>query len=142
MEPLQLLYKGNAWYVIAYCQHKQAQRYFKLNRMEDVVTIAEHFHRSLDPNALSHQATQCPYSVHLRLQFTQRVAYRVLDEFDRSCYTRLEDGGFLVDIDYPPGEWVYGYLLSFGDDVLVLEPKDIRKELCVRMQKALAQYQI
>ena len=142
VEPLQLLYKGNAWYLIAYCQKKSEQRYFKLNRMENVVTQKEHFERLLDTSSLSHQASACPYTLHLQLRFTQRVAYRVLDEFDQSCYTRQEDGSFLVEIDYPQGEWVYSYLLSYGPDVKVLAPEDIKQELCARMQKAFQQYQI
>ncbi|MCB6603673.1 WYL domain-containing protein, partial [Erysipelatoclostridium ramosum] len=52
VEPLQLLFKGSAWYLIGYCTQKQAQRYFKLNRMENLQHTKEHFQRELDTSNL------------------------------------------------------------------------------------------
>ena len=38
-------------------------------------------------------------------------------------------------------EWVYGYLMSFGDSLRILEPVDIRDEVCTRMRNAVKQYE-
>ena len=70
----------------------------------------------------------------------ENVAYRIFDEYDTSCFERREDGSFLVTIDFPKSEWIYGYLMSFGDSLRILEPVEIRDEVVRRLQTALKQY--
>lgn len=79
--------------------------------------------------------------VHLVLEMQENVAYRIFDEYDTSSFQRREDGSFLVTIDFPMSEWVYGYLMSFGDSLRILEPVDIRDEVCTRMRNAVKQYE-
>lgn len=142
VEPLQLLFKGSAWYLIGYCTEKQAQRYFKLNRMEHLQCTKEHFQRELDRTEMPHAQNEYKKDlIHLVLEMKENVAYRIFDEYDSSCFQRREDGSFLVTIDFPKSEWVYGYLMSFGNSMRILEPEDIRDEVKSRYQKALQQYE-
>lgn len=142
VEPLQLLFKGSAWYLIGYCTEKQAQRYFKLNRMEHLQCTKEHFQRELDRTEMPHAQNEYKKDlIHLVLEMKENVAYRIFDEYDFSCFQRREDGSFLVTIDFPKSEWVYGYLMSFGNSMRILEPEDIRDEVKSRYQKALQQYE-
>lgn len=142
VEPLQLLFKGSAWYLIGYCTEKQAQRYFKLNRMENLHNTKEHFERELDTSSLPHDQNEYKKDlIHLVLEMKENVAYRIFDEFDSSCFRRREDGSFLVTIDFPKSEWIYGYLMSFGDSLRILEPVDIRDEVINRMRHAVKQYE-
>lgn len=141
VEPLQLLFKGSAWYLIGYCTEKQAQRYFKLNRMEHLQCTKEHFQRELDRTKMPHAQNEYKKDlIHLVLEMKENVAYRIFDEYDSSCFQRREDGSFLVTIDFPKSEWVYGYLMSFGNSMRILEPEDIKDEVKSRYQKALQQY--
>lgn len=142
VEPLQLLFKGSAWYLIGYCTEKQAQRYFKLNRMEHLQCTKEHFQRELDRTEMPHAQNEYKKDlIHLVLEMKENVAYRIFDEYDSSCFQRREDGSFLVTIDFPKSEWVYGYLMSFGNSMRILEPENIRDEVKSRYQKALQQYE-
>lgn len=142
VEPLQLLFKGSAWYLIGYCTEKQAQRYFKLNRMEHLQCTKEHFQRELDRTEMPHAQNEYKKDlIHLVLEMKENVAYRIFDEYDSSCFQRREDGSFLVTIDFPKSEWVYGYLMSFGNSMRILEPEDIKDEVKSRYQKALQQYE-
>ena len=142
VEPLQLLFKGSAWYLIGYCTEKQAQRYFKLNRMENLHNTKEHFERELDTSSLPHDQNEYKKDlIHLVLEMKENVAYRIFDEYDSSCFRRREDGSFLVTIDFPKSEWIYGYLMSFGDSLRILEPVDIRDEVINRMRHAVKQYE-
>ena len=36
------------------------------------------------------------------------------------------DGDFIVNMSYPENEWLYGYIMSFGEYAEVLEPTYIR----------------
>ena len=49
-----------------------------------------------------------------------------------------ENGNFEIIMEYPENEWVYGYLLSFGEHLKVKEPERIKKilfEKIVKMKK-------
>ena len=68
-------------------------------------------------------------TVHLKLNIAQRLAFRVYDEFDRNSITPQPDGSLLVEADFPLDSWVVGYLFSFGTDMEVWEPADLRQHL-------------
>jgi predicted DNA-binding transcriptional regulator YafY len=50
-----------------------------------------------------------------------------LDEFDDSMIELQPDGSCIVSVKWPEDNWVYGFILSFGEYLEVLEPKRIRK---------------
>ena len=79
-------------------------------------------------------------SVPLRLRFSQSVAFRVYDEFDRESIEVHPDGTLLVDVSYPLDSWVVSYLFSFGTDVDVLEPPWLREQLAGYAEKIAAHH--
>ena len=54
--------------------------------------------------------------------------------------TKTEDGTFIVDTTMIFDEWVYGYFLSFGSHVHILEPISFRQELRQRIGEMLKNY--
>ena len=78
--------------------------------------------------------------IHIRAIFTATVAYRVYDEFNIEDITKTEDGTFIVDTTMIFDEWVYGYFLSFGNHVHILEPISFRQELRQRIGEMLKNY--
>ena len=67
--------------------------------------------------------------VSLRLLFAAEAAYRVYDEVDERTVHPNEDGTFTVTIELPNDAWLYGFLLSFGTSVKVMEPQHVRDYL-------------
>ncbi len=60
----------------------------------------------------------------------REAAYRVYDEFGRKNLVHPnEDGTFTVTIELPNDAWLYGFLLSFGTAVKVIEPQHVRDYL-------------
>jgi predicted DNA-binding transcriptional regulator YafY len=144
VEPMKLVFKAKAWYLWAWCQTRQALRNFKISRMREVVLTEESFIRKdgalliTDPEA---PATSEKPLVNLKLRFQPQVAYRLYDDYDDGMIRRNTDGTLELHICFPEDEWVYGYLLSFGPWLEVLEPEHIRTILCERLQEALQIYQ-
>ena len=131
-EPLQLWFKEKSWYLRAYCRMRKAHRIFKLSRMQRVAVLEEHFSRVLPPEP---PAVPVPYAGGLRivLHISGSQAYRVYDEFEPRQIEKLPQGDFRVTLHYPPGDWVIGYILSFGSFARVVEPEDIRRQVQVRI---------
>jgi predicted DNA-binding transcriptional regulator YafY len=43
--------------------------------------------------------------------------------------------------EFPEGEWLYSYILSFGSSVEVIEPEYMRKIIAERIRQALKLYE-
>jgi len=130
IHPLKLIYKDKAWYLQAYCLRAMDFRLFKLGRILEFLVTEERFSEDYEEDIPPVEGPIPPaFTVHLTLRFAQRLAFRVYDEFERSSITPQSDGRFLVEQDVPINGWVLWYLLSFGTDVEILEPADLRLEV-------------
>lgn len=140
-EPVQLLYKGSAWYLRAFCEDKNAMRLFKLQRMKRVQATGQKF--LPDPIKYTEEIVASPNTVSgtkctkVKLLISASEAYRVYDQFEEEEITVLPDGNFLIQINYPLDDWVYGLILSFAASAKVVEPEKVRTEI----QKKLVQIQ-
>ncbi len=138
--PLKLSFKSMAWYVSAYCTKRQDYRVFKLSRMQSVaLTDVSFAGLPLAAPPLTLGEGDAPL-VTLTLLFHPRQAHRVYDEFDAGKITQQDDGYFRVQAALPNAGWLIHYLLTFGADVEVLEPPDVRAELAAIAEAVLAKY--
>jgi predicted DNA-binding transcriptional regulator YafY len=138
-EPLQLWFKDRAWFLKAYCCTRGAFRIFKISRMKNITVSDAVFTQGLAD--ISYDESAAPIKmVTLTLQINADLAYRVYDEFDENAIEQNADGSFTVRVSFPEGEWIYGYVLSFGPGIKVVEPKDIRRDIQQRIRLMLQNY--
>lgn len=140
--PLKLVFKSKAWYLQAFCRVREDYRIFKVNRMSSIAVMPESFSRERfsPPPVDSFEPLQDGLT-HLVLDFSNRAAYRIYDEFDPEDVVQNEDGTFTVTTDLLDGPWLYGFLLSFGTDVRVIAPECVRLRLLhevERMKEAMS----
>ncbi len=143
VEPSKLIFKTRAWYLRAWCRAKSDFRVFRITRMQDVLLLDRQFEPRLnDPHTkISLESIPPPKAiVNLHLKFHPGVAYRLLDDYNEEMIIRNDDGSLELKTCFPEDEWVYGYIMSFGPDVEVLEPEHIRKIVRERMRQALKLY--
>lgn len=134
--PLKLIYKDKHWYLQAFCRKADDFRLFKMGRIIEAVLTDNIFTGDYEDDIPPIEAEAPPFSmVHLKLCVSNRLAFRIYDEFDRANITRQSNGSFVVDVDFPMDGWVIGYLLSFGSDIEVLEPPELKQELSEYAQK-------
>lgn len=141
MEPMRLIFKGQAWYLWGYCRAKSAFRVFRISRMKDLKLSTETFQRRKQDPPEMDNATASTRSMQLRLKFHPEVVYRVYDDFDDAMIEKKEDDSCELSVTFPMDEWVYGFILSFGEHVEVLEPEHIRLTILSKLKKALENYQ-
>jgi predicted DNA-binding transcriptional regulator YafY len=140
-EPLKLLFKGQGWYLYAFCRARQDTRVFKISRMKNLTETGEVFDRPIpDTVYLESETIYKPKMLTVKLKLDASMAYRVYDEFEDGNTVQNEDGSFLVTIDFPEGEWMYGFFLSFGNAAEVLEPPEIRQAMKNQLKNILSRY--
>lgn len=142
VEPVKLLFKDKAWYLQGYCLQRKAYRTFKIARMADIRITSEPCTQQerREPLPVSAGEDSLRERIDLRLKILPGGAYRVYDDFDEKAIIRHEDGSFTVTASMPGGEWLYGYLLSFGTMLEVLEPRSLRKEIGFRLESMAKKY--
>ena len=133
-EPMKLVFRGNDWYLLAWCRRREDFRYFKLTRMDGVEAPGERFRRrALLPPATEDRADGYGGSaVDLEARIAPTMAFRVRDEFPPERREELPDGGFRVRLRLPDNEWMYEYLMTYGGALRVLSPERVRQELARR----------
>lgn len=124
VEPVQIWFKHRAWYLHGYCLSKKEFRTFKLTRIQNLtVTNEPCIPGRLDvTEAWAANEKEDRKAVSLILKFAPETAYRIYDEFDESQIEKQEDGSFLISVTWPEDNWIWSFLLSFGESVRVIEP--------------------
>lgn len=138
VEPLQIWFKDKSWYLVSYCKLKQDYRIFKIARIKDIKILQEHFEREL-PKEEKNEKHNFKI-IELVLEINKAMTYRVYDEFESKEITKKEDGNFIVKVKYPENEWIYGYILSFGEYAKVLNPGYAKNRIKDKLQRTLKNY--
>lgn len=137
VEPLQIWFKDKSWYLISYCRLKKDYRFFKLTRMKEVKLLEEHFEREMPEQNEEEKEIK---NILLELEISKEMAFRVYDEFDSNEITKKDDGNFIVKVEFPENEWVYSFILSFGEYVKVLSPEYAKNIVKHKLQNTLKNY--
>lgn len=138
VEPLKLCFKGQSWYLYAYCSLREDYRFFKLRRIKELAVLDETFGRTAPVKLFEDVKVFQDEFATITLRLSKEMAYRVYDEFTR--YEQQPDGSFLVQVTMPQGEWLHYYLATFGEHCEVLAPEDIRLQVKEKLQKSLQKY--
>lgn len=71
----------------------------------------------------------------MELEFPLDVGYRLFDTLDDDAITQHENG-YTVKLTLPENNWLYDFLMSFGDKVTIINPKSIRQTLKTKHEAA------
>ncbi|MBU5314989.1 YafY family transcriptional regulator [Clostridium bornimense] len=141
IEPLQLMFKGKSWYIVAFCRVRESIRIFKINRIRKIEVLEERFTRcfkkDMDMEITEPSDIQC---INMKMRVDASQGYRVYDEFSEDEIYKEEDGSFIVSTTYPIGSWVYSYILSYGSYAEVIEPQYLRDEIRKLLRETLNKY--
>ena len=74
----------------------------------------------------------------MRIEASQR--YRVYDDFQDNDIIENQDGSYTVTMKFVEDEWVYVYILSFGENATVLEPERVKDIIMKRLKENLKKY--
>ncbi|MGI6124552.1 MAG: helix-turn-helix transcriptional regulator, partial [Acetivibrionales bacterium] len=142
VEPYSLVLKGQNWYLRAWCQIRQDLRIFKLSRIKDLTALQDKFEpRKIEFDHINFD-TEWKYSgktVNLQLLFDKEIENIAFEYFGDSL-EKQNDGKLLLKTVMPEGYWLYGFILSFGTGVEVIDPPHIRMAIADISKKIYKKY--
>ncbi len=134
IHPYALLHRWGWWYVVAYCTTRQANRAFRLDRIEKPLLTDMTFTTPPDFDIQHYLATEFEQQslITILLHFSKELEGVVHDY--RAWWKTIEkqkDGSTLVSLEMPELTYPAKLVLSYGPGVEVLEPPELRKMVSV-----------
>ena len=126
VKPIRLLFKEQDWYLYAFCLLRNDFRYFKLSRVKDLELLAINYKDDFEDIVLKKEI-KYENMVNIKLKFNKNVVFRVYDEFKKAIIED-EKGNLYVEIKIPNNYKLYNYIFSFGSNIEILEPKEIKNQ--------------
>lgn len=140
IEPYYLIFRWSSWYVWGWCKTREDFRLFKLNRMDKLQISDLSFVKRPVPLPDLKTERIFPGGIRVKALFSAECKWRLVEEFGINCFTRQEDGKLLFHADYTHKENLVTWLLTFRDQVELLEPIEIREELQASLINTLKIY--
>jgi predicted DNA-binding transcriptional regulator YafY len=141
VHPWKLVYRGQAWYLLGWCNTRKAERYFKLSRMvkvEQTGRAANVMMRKTDHEENEKPATEKnPVLIKIKAKISAGKAFYLLDSFACSETKTMSDGSLNVTFTAPDTDWLVGNLLGYGADLKIISPKRIRDEVIKLAEEVL-----
>lgn len=127
IEPYFVEFRWNAWYVFGWCKLRKDFRRFKLNRLWNYILTDNAFTSRFVPDEKANAQDAFPEPYQIKILFDKSVRFRLIEAYGLTCYEETADG-LLLTLDYTNKDYMFSWILGFGDKAKVLEPDEIRAE--------------
>lgn len=142
IEPYLLVFQWASWYVWGWCTKRQDWRLFKLNRMTGLRIDGIPFKGRPVPPYVRRDVWSNGAEVKARVRFDPSVRWRLIDEYGPDLFVENENGTMDFTFTWPDVHSLFRWLLSFGDKAELLEPEELRAELCDLIARLCMTYKV
>lgn len=144
VEPVAVVYRWYAWYLLAFSTVRQDYRTYKLVRMEGAEIVDVPFTREHAPaeTILAEKDRKSP-QLHTAVTVRCRPAARAkaIEYLDGTVTRELGDGACEMELSVIENEHLwFGTLLALGDDIEIVAPECIRARVVRAAEKILSLY--
>ena len=139
IEPAIIEFRWNAWYVFGWCCLRRDFRMFKLNRLWELQITDEPFTERPVPVEEARKTDPFPDEEYLRVWFSRKARYRLIETYGLRDYEETEDG-LLFTLPYTNKDYIFSWLLGFGPDAEVLSPPVLRDEFACLARRLADRY--
>jgi len=145
VEPLGLIYYSEHWHLIAYCQLRQDYRDFRTDRIKSIKNAEEIFppRKGFSLTQYLHDANRLENPQEVKVRFKPSVAQRVRDRYYFGVVEeKMTESGVILTFLVPALAVLADWLLSFGTEIEILHPPQLRQLLLEHAQKMAAHYDL
>ncbi|MDU1909779.1 YafY family protein [Fusobacterium sp.] len=140
VEPYQLLWKEEKWYMNSYCTLRNDFRLFKLARISQLKVLDETFSlRKFDIKDLEMNWIE-KRIINIKLLADISLKERILERCEEENITYCGKDKMIVNFPFVDDDFDYEELLSFGNKCECLEPIEVREKLIEMIKNMMEIY--
>lgn len=145
VDPYGLTFRRHSWYLVGWCHLRRAERVFRLDRVLKVEKTGRTFQRpaSFSLEKFFADAWEVYASgkiINVKLRFSPFLGPVVKPALAPRGSFRAAAEGLLFEGRVPASDEFCRWLLTFGEDVEVLAPPELRQDVARRLEAAAALY--
>ena len=146
VEPISLKFKWYSWYLVAYCTEKNQYRIFKLMRMENLKQTNLQFANNHDnnPNIFDDlMSGDNRKYIDIVFRCNKSISTAISEYMPGVKFTEMTGENYKAELTVTENErmW-FAFMLSFGDDIEVIEPEHLQRRLVEHAKKIINKYEI
>lgn len=144
VEPIAVIYRWYAWYLLAYSKIKNDYRIYKIIRMEDLKITDIPFIKDHEPADIILKKTDKIDSrkyTDILVKCKKEVKSRVIEYLNGTIIEEYANGDTLMNLTVVENEqlWI-GTILSLSDNIIVISPEKIRNKIIEAASKVISLY--
>lgn len=146
VDPYFIMFRGRAFYYVAYCNKTKELRTFRIDRTKSVKVTDTRFKRRQGVNANTYfegsWSVFLGETVEVTIMFTGTAAKLVDSSSHHPAETkkRYRDGRLKYSVNTRGIEEIRRWILSYGNEAEVIKPLSLRNELCKLGKQLSAKY--
>lgn len=129
IEPYRILFKWSDWYVLGFCSQRQDFRVYKLNRLWNLQLTWQTFQPREIPKEKEEIGGHLTDDYPVSALYSPTLEYRLVETYGPNCYIRREDGRLFATLGFTGPDRAMEWFLSFGSQVEVVDPPELREKL-------------
>ena len=137
VQPYAFVIASGSWYIIAFCERSDGLRIFRLDRVTGVTPADEEYDVPtsfrLSDAVRDHKALGTRIQTTMKVRYSPRIARWIAE---REEGQHAGDGSFLVEHPLADPDWAVRYILQYGGEAEVLEPRELRVAIRERLERA------
>ncbi len=140
-QPLKMVYKDKAWYLYAYCLKRNDYRLFRISRIKELLVTDQYFKSHSEmKESVFYLMEEMGKPITIELSFPKEVSYRVYDTFEDDVI-KWNGQEIRVNVTLPETEWLYSFIMSFGNQISILYPISLKEKIIERYKIALKHFE-
>lgn len=140
LEPYLIVFQWSSWYVFGYDTRKDGFRCFKLNRLWELTQMGRVFDLRDVPDEKLDFGAYFTDEIKTVILFDESVKYRLIEEYGPDCFAELANGKLRFEVPFTNKEYLFEWVLQFGDKAELVQPEELRAELKNRIANSLQKY--
>jgi len=141
VDPYSLVFRRHAWYLVGFCHRRNEVRIFRLNRIRKITLLDKSFQRKQDFSLSDFFKDSWELyqgkPVCVRIKF-RGIGAKVVgsgQHHPSEKITKLKDGSLIYEVKVNGIEEICRWILGFGEEAKVLEPKNLKEKIRSTVEK-------
>ncbi len=147
VDPYQVAFRERAWYLVAFCHMRGEVKLFRMDRIKDLKVLHESFVLPANFSGSAYFESSWLIEqgepVKVKLRFFPEAARWVREGYYHRSQkiTELPDGGILFEVTVTGTREITKWILGYGPEVQVLEPKQLQVDVAALVKKTWSLYE-